>query len=115
METNQKCANCGKELSPIRKRFCNKTCYSDYKTGKPYPAAQGEKHGMWKGNNVGYHSLHQWISSRKPKPKFCEKCKKEKPKDLSNISGDYQRKISDYEWLCRKCHMIKDGRIKREA
>lgn len=33
------------------------------------------------------------------------------PLDVANISGKYQRDINDFEWLCRKCHMKKDGRI----
>ncbi len=69
------------------------------------------KNPMWKGEVVGItSSLHQWIKNHKPKPKFCEICKKNKPYDLANISGKYKRDINDFEWLCRKCHMKKDGR-----
>ena len=73
----------------------------------------GKNNGMWKGDNVGYGSLHEWIKNRKPKPKFCEICKIKPPIDLANISGKYKRDLSDWEWLCRKCHMIKDGRYKK--
>jgi len=31
--------------------------------------------------------------------------------ELSNISGKYKRDINDYEWLCVKCHRIKDGNM----
>ncbi len=33
------------------------------------------------------------------------------PLDLSNKSGKYKRDLIDWEWLCRRCHMIKDGRL----
>lgn len=71
-----------------------------------------EENNQWKGDNVGMKSLHDWIRRRKKKPKLCECCKKVPPKDLANISGKYKRDVSDFEWLCRKCHMDKDGRNK---
>jgi hypothetical protein len=42
----------------------------------------------------------------------CENCREIKPLDLANISGKYLRKLIDWKWLCRKCHMTEDGRIK---
>jgi hypothetical protein len=74
-------------------------------------AVSGEKNGSWKGNKVKMPSLHEWIRNHKPKPKFCEKCKKEKPFEVANISGKYKRDINDFKWLCRRCHMKGDGRI----
>ena len=70
-----------------------------------------EKNHVWKGENVGYGSLHEWIKSRKIKPDLCEGCKKKKPLDLANISGKYKRELTDWKWLCRKCHMKEDGRL----
>lgn len=68
---------------------------------------------MWKGDDVKYGALHGWIRRRKYKPKFCESCKKNKPYDLANISGKYNRDINDFKWLCRSCHMKEDGRIEK--
>ena len=70
-----------------------------------------DKNPMWKGDNVGYDALHDWIETHKPKSQFCEKCGRETKLDLANISGKYKRDINDFEWLCRSCHMIKDGRM----
>jgi len=70
-----------------------------------------ENNGMWKGNNVGKISLHEWIKYRLKKPNVCDCCKKNQPYDLANISQKYKRDINDFEWLCRSCHMKKDGRI----
>jgi hypothetical protein len=73
---------------------------------------KGKDNPNWKGNKVSYFGMHRWVEYNKPKPELCERCKKEAPKDLSNISGKYKRDINDYEWLCRKCHMLVDGRTK---
>jgi hypothetical protein len=67
-----------------------------------------EKNGMWKGDNVGYVALHQFIKLRKPKPKVCESCSREVRLDLANISGEYKRDVNDFIWLCRKCHTKMD-------
>lgn len=72
-----------------------------------------EKNGMWKGDNAGLDAIHVWIRTRKPKPKLCVDCRKKPPIDLANISQRYKRELSDWEWLCRKCHMSKDGRLEK--
>ncbi len=70
----------------------------------------GDKNPMWEGDNVGYFPLHNWVRRHKLKPKFCERCGKNKPYDLANISQKYKRNVNDFEWICRSCHMKKDGR-----
>jgi ribosomal protein L37AE/L43A len=78
----------------------------------------GEKSPNWKGDEVGYLGVHWWIRKYKPKPELCEHCHNKKPKDCANISGKYKRDVTDYIWLCRKCHMIFDGTyetIKKQA
>ena len=72
----------------------------------------GEKASNWKGDLIGYRGLHRRIRRIFPKPEFCNDCKINPPYDLANISNEYKRDISDWEWLCRQCHMLKDGRIK---
>jgi len=73
-------------------------------------AKLGDRNPNWKGNSVGYYPLHQWCRNNMPKPQLCEICKKVPPYDLANISGEYKRELSDWEYLCRSCHMKKDGR-----
>lgn len=64
-----------------------------------------EKNGMWKGDKVSYRSLHQWINFNKPKSRFCECCGKATNKlDASSIDHTYKRDISQWRWLCKKCH-----------
>lgn len=74
---------------------------------------ESKKNGMWKGDKAGLDAIHIWVLRRKPKPKVCEDCKKKPPLDLANISQKYKRDVNDFEWLCRKCHMTKDGRLKK--
>ena len=74
---------------------------------------KGYYNGLWKGNKVQYPALHMWVKRNKPKSQACEYCKKEGRLDLANISGEYKRDINDFRWLCRKCHMVEDGRLKR--
>jgi hypothetical protein len=73
----------------------------------------GNKNGMWKGDIVSYTALHQWVKRNKPKPELCEECKEIEPYDLANISGEYKRDTDDYKWVCRRCHMEIDGRLKK--
>lgn len=85
-------------------------------TGKRRPdvrlARLNDKNPMWKGNDVGLTGLHVWVKSRLIKPALCQCCLSSPPYDLANISQEYKRNLSDWEWLCRRCHMKKDGRFK---
>jgi len=75
-----------------------------------------KKNPMWKGRKVKYEALHQWMNTNFKKPKLCQCCKKNPPYDLANIKSNknkktYTRDIKNWEWLCRRCHMTKDGRL----
>ena len=73
---------------------------------------KNENNSNWKGDDVSIKSLHEWVRRHKPKPELCEECYEQSPKDLANISGKYHRDINDFRWLCRKCHMKSDERLK---
>ena len=89
-----KCMECGKKFQMI------------------YLDNSGSNNGMWKGDEVQRIALHEWIRNRKPKPDLCEECHELPPYDLANISGEYLRDINDFRWLCRRCHVKSDGRMK---
>ena len=96
----------GVKKAKQKKELCKKQMLKNNWVGKDSPTWVGE-------NFKSLSGLHDWIRLRKKKPKFCEHCKKVPPIDLSIKNGrDYSRDVNDYEWLCRKCHMIYDGRIK---
>lgn len=70
----------------------------------------GSLNPQWKGDNVGYGKLHEWVKNRLLKPEICPKCKTRKAYDLAN-KGIYNRDLNNWEWLCRYCHMKSDGRL----
>lgn len=72
-----------------------------------------KQNGMWKGDEVGYTALHGWVKRWLRKPERCKDCNQVKKLDLANISGKYSRDLDDWEYLCRKCHMAKDGRLNK--
>ena len=72
---------------------------------------EGKNNPMWRGNSIGYHGLHYRIKRKLIDPGKCNNCNQIKKLDLANISGKYKKELNDWEWLCRKCHMQKDGRL----
>lgn len=70
-----------------------------------------ERNPNWKGDNICYSAIHAWVRRNKPHRGICEDCKLTKRLDLANISQEYRRDLDDWEYLCRKCHMTKDGRL----
>ena len=46
-----------------------------------------------------------------PKPDKCPMCNQNKKLGLANIGHKYLPIISDWIWLCNRCHMIRDGRL----
>ena len=75
-----------------------------------------EKHWCWKGDDVGYVSLHTWIARKLGKPKKCQYCGIDnlRPRQFNwaNISRQYKRDLTDWIRLCTKCHKAYDmGRI----
>lgn len=125
----RECRYCGGHFvtSPFDSRFkkyCSRTCAGRTQIGvhrKMSATAKerirrskiGARNPMWKGNAVGYGALHDWGRKWKPRPALCEHCQRVPPHDLANLSGKYLRNVSDWAYLCRRCHMIQDGRLKR--
>jgi len=63
-------------------------------------------------HGFSYKTIHNKVRKMKKKPKECERCHQIKPLELANISGKYFINQNDFEWLCRKCHITGDGRMK---
>lgn len=70
----------------------------------------GAKHHNWKGDEVGYASLHRWLSYNHPKTGVCEFCKVRTKTQYANKSLEYKRDIHDYYELCASCHKLLDMR-----
>lgn len=73
-------------------------------------ALSGEKNYGWKGDKVGCRCLHKWIRKYLPAPEICDNCRENKKLDLAN-TGIYNRDFNNWKYLCRKCHMLSDGRL----
>jgi len=72
----------------------------------------GEKSCFWKGDDVSYAGIHQWVKKWKGSPDTCEKCGRSgltgRQIDWANIDHQYRRVLDDYIRMCRKCHGIYD-------
>lgn len=78
-------------------------------------AQKGELHHNWKGNEVGYKGLHDWINRNFGKPAICWYCKTISAKkfEWANISKKYKRDKSDWIRLCASCHDYFDFNIQK--
>ena len=104
------CNYCGKKYKGRGEQFCSRKCNSA--ANSPFVGKFDDKHPNWKGDDVGMYALHEYVASRKPKPKLCECCKEVKPYDLSSNGHTYTRNPGDWEWLCKKCHGKKDSFVR---
>lgn len=68
----------------------------------------GKKNPNWKGNDIKYTSLHQWINRQLGEPNKCEHCGKEGLKrnqiNWANKDHTYKRDLEDWISLCVGCH-----------
>jgi hypothetical protein len=92
---------------------CNGQKYSEEHRRRLAASKFAENNPQWKGDRVKNDGLHWWVRSRLPEPEKCETCKTVAPYDLANITGVYSRDLTNWKYLCRKCHMISDGRLER--
>lgn len=110
-----------------RHKFCSRKCVNLFQKGKPlknidyenripwnkgkrYPAITGEKHPLWKGDSVGYASLHRWVYRHRGAPQRCEVCQTTEKRRYhwANKSKGYRRDLGDWIRLCVSCHKKRD-------
>jgi len=75
---------------------------------------RGENHPNWKGEDVGYHALHDWVRKTLGVPRKCDYCgdKNRKMYHWANLSRCYVRSKYDWVRLCVPCHKKYDlGKI----
>lgn len=71
-----------------------------------------ELNPSWKGDKVKIGpSLHQWVRKHLSKPDLCEVCNIKPPLDLANVTGIYSRAFENWRYMCRRCHILSDGRM----
>lgn len=105
----------------LKNKTCSHSCQmkgNQFRKGlKPSNAftseqVTAEKNVNWKGDQVGYDALHDWVKRNLGLPKKCEQCETTEPNikyEWANISGEYIRDLTDWKRLCRKCHYHYDG------
>lgn len=75
---------------------------------RDFPQITGEKNCNWKGDEVGYSALHDWIQSQLGTPDTCENCEQSgltgHQIHWHNIGHEYKRNLTDWMRLCAKCH-----------
>ena len=96
----------------------NKTSFKKghvpWSAGKKLVNQQNDKNYAWKGEDVSYTGLHQWVTRYLGSPKKCSECGTETaPKyEWANVSKEYKRELNDWIRLCKACHMRFDGLLK---
>ena len=72
-------------------------------------ATRGENNPRWKGDDVSYQALHNWVASKLGRPTKCDFCGLEDKKraryfDWANKNHEYKRDLINWVRLCKKCH-----------
>lgn len=87
--------------------------------GKNVLQTSEENNYGWKGDDVGYVSLHIWAKKHLGQPKICEYCGKEKESNRkihwANKSGKYKRDKDDWLRLCVSCHRKYDNKRRKKC
>lgn len=96
------------------RKYCSRKCvpYGGYSRGHipwnkgiKWKRMEGKNSPVWKGNNIKYMTLHDWMRDKYGKPKKCEFCGKTKGKiHYASIDHRYTRNIKDWLRLCPNCH-----------
>lgn len=73
-----------------------------------------EKNPSWKGDEVSYISLHQWVRRKLGTPGECAYCGKGERIEWASVSHKAKRDLNDYIPLCPKCHRNYDKRPRGE-
>lgn len=88
----------------------SKTIKEKYESGE-IKKKFGKDNPMWKGDNVGYASLHLRVEKIRGKPQKCEFCGTTDPNktyEWASMTKNYLD-INDYKRLCKSCHNKFDG------
>jgi len=115
LETRKKMALASKKtLNGFKKgHICFLKHHTEKTKKKISLSHRGEKNYGWKGDDVGYMGLHNWLRRNLGNPKRCKHCGKIGKMSRSgrwNIDWAkkrgkaYNRKKENYFGLCRKCH-----------
>lgn len=103
----QRCRKCyantlrGKRVSPQTEFKKGNISWSKLNSDK---MPRGKRNCNWKGNNVGYFSLHNWVKRNYKWENFCNVCKSKKRLTLASKNYNYSRQKEDWWILCSGCN-----------
>lgn len=79
------------------------------------PAKVGIESSQWKGEDVGYIAMHNWVRRHVGIQEACEICGASEKLELSNKSNQYKRNASDWWTLCISCHRAYDASFRKNG
>jgi hypothetical protein len=110
------CSQCGRTYrttsSELTRRgksatLCSVRCRTTWLTAH---APHGPEKTNWKGDAADYSSVHKWVTRHLGRPDGCEHCgdTSRRHYEWSNISQQYRREPTDWQRLCKPCHIRYD-------
>lgn len=99
-------AQLGSKHSEEHKRKIGEKLKGKPKSEEAVRKISNENNYLWKGKNVSYTGLHQWVARKLGKPSKCKYCGTTNAKkfEWANISRKYFRNLEDWIRLCTSCH-----------
>ena len=92
----------------INRKYCSYKCFGKVDGAYRKELYKDEtKHPKWKGDNVGYYGIHDWMTKHYGQPKGCEICGLKDRKRVyhwANLTGEYLRDRKDWKRMCVPCH-----------
>jgi len=104
--------------SPMEGKHHSKKTKEKIRNSKYHKNLKGTKKGElnynWKGDDIKYGSLHQYINNNFEKTNKCEICGNQNKKlEWANKDHKYSRKREDWQYICRSCHRKYDNDNKK--
>ncbi len=135
LNCNQEFKTYHSEVAKGKGKYCTKQCSNTRKDKKPpwnkgktgvysketiqlmknnRKIYKGHEHKSWSAKPT-YSGIHQWISRTLGKPMVCENCDfidgNNRDYHWANLSGRYNRDVSDWARLCIWCHFAIDNTV----
>lgn len=98
-----------KMSAEVRKKIsetCKRRGVGKWMKGRPE-----EEHSSWKGDDVGYGALHDWVRKHLRYPRKCELCGTDDEREYhwANKDHKYKRNLKDWIRVCVPCHRKYDN------
>lgn len=105
-----------KEKCRISKLGVNNPMFgkTPWNKGVTMESLKGKNNHQWKGQEVSYSGLHNWLYRELGRPMRCQHCDTTTGRlEWANKSQKYIRDLSDWMCLCKKCHTAYDNVLEK--